>query len=75
MDLFAAHRYSSHLIGGSAAQRDVINLTYLESALRAGRADVAEALMAERRLFKPDSPFTDFIRSRLLTPGEAASLT
>jgi tetratricopeptide (TPR) repeat protein len=69
MDLFAAHRYSSHLIGGSAAQRDVINLTYLESALRAGRADVAEALMAERRLFKPDSPFTDFIRSRLTSPA------
>lgn len=69
MDLFAAHRYSSHLFGGSAAQRDVINLTYLEAAVRAGRADVAEALMAERRLFKPDSPFTDFIRSRLVTPA------
>jgi tetratricopeptide (TPR) repeat protein len=68
MDLFAAHRYSSHLVGGSAAQRDIINLTYLESAVRAGRVDVAEALMAERRLFKPDSPFTDFIRSRLITP-------
>ena len=69
MDLFAAHRYSSHLIGGSAAQRDIINLTYLESAIRARRTDVAEALMAERRLFKPDSPFTDFIRSRMATPA------
>jgi tetratricopeptide (TPR) repeat protein len=70
MDLFAAHRYSSHLFGGSAAQRDIINLTYLESAIRARRVDVAEALMAERRLFRPDSPFTDFIRSRLNTPAE-----
>jgi hypothetical protein len=65
MDLFAAHRYSSHLFGGSAAQRDVITLTYLESALRAGRVDVAEALLAERRLLKPESPYTEFIRSRL----------
>jgi hypothetical protein len=68
MDLFAAHRYSTHLFGGSAAQREIINLTYLESAIRARRVDVAEALMAERRLFRPDSPFTDFIRSRL-TPA------
>ena len=75
MDLFAAHRYSSHLFGGSAAQRDVITLTYLESALRAGRADVAQALLSERRLLKPESPFTEFIRSRLVTPGEIASLS
>jgi hypothetical protein len=75
MDLFAAHRYSSHLFGGSAAQRDVITLTYLESAVRAGRTDVVEALLAERRLFRPESPFTEFIRSRLVTPSNAASLS
>jgi tetratricopeptide (TPR) repeat protein len=65
LELLGANRYSSHLFGGSAAQRDVVTLTYLEAAIRAGRHDVAEALLAERALFKPESPFTEFIRSRL----------
>ncbi|TWP32514.1 tetratricopeptide repeat protein [Leekyejoonella antrihumi] len=65
MDLFAAHRYSSHLIGGSAAQRDVIDLTYLDCALHAGRTEVVDALLQERRLLKPESPLTQVLRGRL----------
>lgn len=65
MELFGAHRYSSHLFGGSAAQRDIITVTYRESAIRSQRFEVAKALLAEQRLFKPESPLTDIIRSRL----------
>ncbi|MDH6198603.1 tetratricopeptide (TPR) repeat protein [Mycobacterium frederiksbergense] len=68
-ELFAAHRYSSHLFGGSVAQRDIITVTYLESAIRAGHVDVVQALLAERRLFKPESPLTEVIRSRLVAPA------
>jgi hypothetical protein len=34
--------------GGSHAQRDVLQRTLLEAAIRAGQADVARALVAER---------------------------
>lgn len=72
MELFAAHRYSSHLFGGSAAQRDIITVTYLESAMRAGRTDIGNALLAERRLFKPESPLTEVIRARLNASEDCA---
>jgi hypothetical protein len=43
--------------GGSHAQRDVVHLTLVESALRAGRASLARALAEERIAVKPTSPF------------------
>jgi hypothetical protein len=46
-----AHRY-----GGSHAQRDLLQLTTTESALRAGRQPLARALIAERLALKPQSP-------------------
>ena len=48
-------RYRTHLLGGSHAQRDVINLTLLEAALRAGRFSLAWALANERFELKPMS--------------------
>lgn len=42
--------------GGSNAQRDVISLTLLEAALRAGEATLARSLAAERIEAKPESP-------------------
>ena len=48
---------SAHRFGGSHAQRDVVHLTLLEAALRAGRTRLAQALAAERTALKPDSPF------------------
>ncbi len=42
--------------GGSHAQRDVLNLTVLEAALRSGNAPLARALAAERVALKPMSP-------------------
>jgi tetratricopeptide (TPR) repeat protein len=47
-----AHRY-----GGSHAQRDLLQLTATEAALRAGRRPLARALIAERLSLKPHSPF------------------
>ncbi len=49
-------RSIAHRFGGSHAQRDVLDLTLLEAALRAGRAPLARALAAERLAAKPESP-------------------
>jgi hypothetical protein len=38
----------AHLFGGSHAQRDVIDLTLIEAAFRAGERDLAKLLAAER---------------------------
>lgn len=50
-------RYRAHHFGGSHAQRDVINRTLLEAALRSGRIDLAEALISERLEQRPTSPY------------------
>jgi tetratricopeptide (TPR) repeat protein len=49
-------RSRANRFGGSHAQRDVIDLTLLEAALRAGEHDLAAALAAERVAAKPASP-------------------
>lgn len=46
-------RHHAYRFGGSHAQRDVIDLTLLEAALRAGDRDLALALSAERADAKP----------------------
>jgi hypothetical protein len=61
-------RTIAHRFGGSHAQRDLIHLTLLEAALRAGRGKLAVALASERTELKPRSPF-----NRLLA-GRAAAL-
>ena len=43
--------------GGSHAQRDIVHLTLLESAMRSGNAALARALAAERTDVKRTSPF------------------
>jgi len=43
--------------GGSHAQRDVIDLTLIEAALRAGEGRLARALASERTHLKPTSTF------------------
>jgi hypothetical protein len=48
-------RLGAHAFGGSNAQRDIIDQTLGEAALRAGNPGVARALAAERRLFRPES--------------------
>ena len=48
-------RYIANTFGGSHAQRDIIDWTLTEAALRAGRKDLAEALANERLALKPES--------------------
>jgi hypothetical protein len=43
--------------GGSHAQRDIITLTALHAALKAGMRDTARALAFERTRHKPESPW------------------
>jgi tetratricopeptide (TPR) repeat protein len=57
--------------GGSHAQRDLLQLTATESALRAGRQTLARALIAERLALKPQSAFNLRVleRVQLLEPA------
>ena len=56
VDLLMPVRYRIQRVGGSHAQRDVFQQMLIESALRAGRAPIARALLTERRATKPFSP-------------------
>ena len=48
-------RSSAHRFGGSHAQRDVLDLTLIEAALRCGDRPLAAALAAERSAMRPAS--------------------
>lgn len=60
-------RAHAQRFGGSHAQRDVVHLTLVESALRAGRAALARALAAERINVKRSSPFNWQLMARALS--------
>lgn len=49
-------RYIANSFGGSHAQRDIIDLTLVEAAIRGGLGDIAGALANERLALKPHSP-------------------
>jgi hypothetical protein len=49
-------RSYAHRFGGSHAQRDLLDLTLIEAALRAGDRPLAAALAAERAALRPASP-------------------
>ena len=57
-------RAIAHRFGGSHAQRDVIDLTLIEAAFRAGQAELAAALSAERLNARPESPLAQFFMRR-----------
>jgi hypothetical protein len=57
-------RAIAHRFGGSHAQRDVIDLTLIEAALRAGDSALARALTAERSTARPDSPLSALFSRR-----------
>jgi hypothetical protein len=58
-------RHIAHRCGGSLAQCDLIHLTFTEAALRAQRARLARALVAERTAQKPASRLNWLLRERL----------
>lgn len=56
-------RSLAHRFGGSNAQRDVIDLTLIEAAIRSGAQNLAAALAAERLDLRHDSPLSQlFVR-------------
>jgi hypothetical protein len=66
-------RHAAVRFGGSNAQRDVLSLTLLEAALRAGRASLARALASERARLRPSNPASWMATARALeVAGDAA---
>ncbi|MGL6113013.1 MAG: tetratricopeptide repeat protein [Rubrivivax sp.] len=66
-------RSGAHRFGGSHAQRDLIDLTLLEAAVRSGDAPMstalAAALAAERLALKPFSPLAQRLAARCRVHG------
>ncbi len=64
VDRLYTARYIANTFGGSHAQRDIINWTLTEAAIRGGLTHVAEALAHERLALKPHSPVNRGFLSR-----------
>jgi hypothetical protein len=56
IDLLRPLRNIAQRFGGSHAQRDLIDLTLIEAARRAGETSLVRALANERLALKPESP-------------------
>jgi hypothetical protein len=57
-DLLAPVRAQARSLGGSHAQRDLVDQTLLAAAARAQRQSLGRALLNERRMAKPMTPLT-----------------
>ena len=66
VELLLPIRRRVNLFGGSHAQRDAVQRTLLEAALRAQRSDVARVLLSERISLKPTSPYNWLAEARVL---------
>jgi hypothetical protein len=64
-----AIRTIANRFGGSNAQRDLIHLTLVESALRSDQLRLARALIAERTQLKPSSPSNWQLTARVMEMG------
>lgn len=62
--LLRSVRSQPHRFGGSHAQRDLLDLTLIESALRGGDRPLAQALTAERTASRPASPLARRLSAR-----------
>ena len=62
-------RHISMAFGGSHAQRDIIDLTLIEAALRGGERSVARALINERLAVRPSSHMTRQFLQAAVTMG------
>ncbi|MEU9111112.1 tetratricopeptide repeat protein [Streptomyces sp. NPDC048483] len=75
-DLLLPLRHRLHTFGGSHAQRDAIQRTLVEATLRAGRTELARALLSERIQLRPVCPYNwsaqARLEERLGDPGRAA---
>lgn len=57
-------RSQAHRFGGSHAQRDLVDLTLIDAAQRAGDQALAVALAAERAALRPHSPLAQRLMSQ-----------
>lgn len=64
-------RTTAHRFGGSHAQRDLLDLTLIEAAHRAGDVALVRALAAERLRVKPRSPLAQAYRFAATTKAAA----
>ncbi|MEU8686678.1 tetratricopeptide repeat protein [Streptomyces sp. NPDC048611] len=64
-DLLLPVRHRLHHFGGSHAQRDAIQRTLVEAALRAGRTELARTLLSERIHLRPVCPYNWSAKARL----------
>jgi hypothetical protein len=70
VELLLPVRFGLWQIGGSHAQRDVVDWTLSEAAVRAGQRNVAVSLAHERRGTRPRStPNRRFLRHAEAIPG------
>ncbi|MEO8108095.1 MAG: tetratricopeptide repeat protein [Actinomycetes bacterium] len=76
LDLLQPIRYSLPSFGGSHAQRDAVQRTILEAALRSDRHDIARTLLSERLAANPCSPYGWLKQAALARAvGDAVSAT
>jgi len=67
-------RAIAHRFGGSHAQRDVIDLTLIEAAIRSGDAALADRLTRERMEHRPHSPLSQlFVQRAARMPAHTQS--
>ena len=72
VELIRPVRGIAHRFGGSHAQRDLIDLTLIEAALRGGQRELASALSAERAANRPESPLARLFSERARELSAAA---
>lgn len=65
VELLTPIRHHLHSFGGSHAQRDAIQRTLVEAAVRSGRHDLARTLLSERINLRPICPYNWRARARL----------
>lgn len=65
VDLIAPVRDIAHRFGGSHAQRDLVSLTLIDAAHRAGRVSLAKHVLAERLTSKPEAQWGRRILARI----------
>jgi hypothetical protein len=65
VEAFRTVRPIAHRFGGSHAQRDLIDLTLIDAALRADDVELARALLHERCMLKPNSAINRRLIARL----------
>ncbi len=70
-DLIAPVRGHATRLGGSHAQRDLIDQTLMSAAARGGRRSLGRALVNERCMAKPQTPLTRYWIEQLAPQGEA----